>query len=173
MAVHDIVHLAPLSLTPAVAGIHAITEGVIMRDRSSFSASLATPHPPMPSSRPMPRFPELHRPVAEPLPHRAQRATSTGSAAPGTGGEEPEYRVVESYLAVEPLIAALTEQERRVPVTQFFEFRTRTEIAEEFDGTQMQVSRILSRMLYTLREQALRDRATGARGSGLRLCARH
>ncbi|MFF2552056.1 RNA polymerase sigma factor SigF [Nocardia sp. NPDC058058] len=73
------------------------------------------------------------------------------------GTEDPEYRHVEDYLAVRPLIAELPERERRVLVLRFFEFRTQNEIAELLGVSQMQVSRILCRTLDTLREQALRD----------------
>lgn len=73
------------------------------------------------------------------------------------GAEEPEYQVVEDYLAVEPLIAALSERDRWVLRMRFFEFRTQNEIAEVLGVSQMHVSRILSRTLNRLREQALRD----------------
>lgn len=73
------------------------------------------------------------------------------------GAEEPEYANVENYLAVKPLIAELPERERSVLIWRFFEFRTQIQIAEQLGISQMQVSRILSRTLQTLREQALRD----------------
>ncbi|MFI5783347.1 RNA polymerase sigma factor SigF [Nocardia sp. NPDC051570] len=73
------------------------------------------------------------------------------------GAEEPEYRIVENYLAVKPLLAALPERERRVLISTFFESRTQAQIAQRIGVSQMQVSRILSNTLKTLREQALRD----------------
>ncbi len=73
------------------------------------------------------------------------------------GADEPEYGVVEDYLSVRPLIAALPEQDRRALVLRFFEFRTQRQIAAQLGVSQMQVSRILSRTLDTLRERALHD----------------
>ncbi|MBF6130373.1 RNA polymerase sigma factor SigF [Nocardia brasiliensis] len=73
------------------------------------------------------------------------------------GAEEPEYRTVEDYLAVKPLIAALPERERQVLVMRFFESKTQDQIAAHLGVSQMQVSRILAKTLSTLREQALRD----------------
>ncbi|MEV6065494.1 SigB/SigF/SigG family RNA polymerase sigma factor [Nocardia sp. NPDC052001] len=73
------------------------------------------------------------------------------------GADDPEYRHVEDYLAVRPLIAELPEREQRVLVLRFFEFRTQNEIAEQLGVSQMQVSRMLCRTLDTLCEQALRD----------------
>ncbi|MFI5778943.1 RNA polymerase sigma factor SigF [Nocardia sp. NPDC051570] len=73
------------------------------------------------------------------------------------GAEEPEYRMVEDYLAVAPLIAALPERERRVLVMRFFESQTQAQIARRIGVSQMQVSRILAGTLNTLRDQALRD----------------
>ncbi|MEV0245654.1 RNA polymerase sigma factor SigF [Nocardia sp. NPDC050712] len=73
------------------------------------------------------------------------------------GTDDPEYRNVEDYLAVRPLIAALPERERKVLILRFFESKTQTEIAEQLGVSQMQVSRILSKTLSTLREQALKD----------------
>ncbi|MCX4093894.1 SigB/SigF/SigG family RNA polymerase sigma factor [Nocardia sp. alder85J] len=70
--------------------------------------------------------------------------------------DEPGYRLVEDYLAVRPLIAALPARDQRVLVLRFFEFRTQVQIAEALGISQMQVSRILAGTLNTLREQALR-----------------
>ncbi|MFD6157730.1 RNA polymerase sigma factor SigF [Nocardia sp. NPDC060256] len=73
------------------------------------------------------------------------------------GAEEPEYQTVEDYLAVKPLIAALPDRERQVLIMRFFESKTQDQIAAQLGVSQMQVSRILSKTLSTLREQALRD----------------
>ncbi|WP_410876098.1 RNA polymerase sigma factor SigF [Nocardia sp. A7] len=73
------------------------------------------------------------------------------------GAEDPEYRHVEDFLAVRPLIAALPAQERQVLHMRFFQFRSQQQIAQQIGVSQMQVSRILSRTLNTLRESALRD----------------
>ncbi|MFD0360875.1 RNA polymerase sigma factor SigF [Nocardia sp. GCM10030253] len=73
------------------------------------------------------------------------------------GSDEPNYRTVEDYLAVKPLIAALPEQQRQVLIMRFFKSMSQAQIAEQLGCSQMNVSRILSKTLNTLREQALRD----------------
>ncbi|MFQ6392998.1 RNA polymerase sigma factor SigF [Nocardia sp. KC 131] len=73
------------------------------------------------------------------------------------GADEPSYRTIEDYLAVKPLIAALPEQQRQVLIMRFFQSMSQAQIAEQLGCSQMNVSRILSKTLNTLREQALRD----------------
>nr|WP_240505413.1 RNA polymerase sigma factor SigF [Nocardia mangyaensis] len=73
------------------------------------------------------------------------------------GAEDPEYRHVEDFLAVRPLIAALPALERQVLHLRFFRFRSQQQIARQIGVSQMQVSRILARTLNALRESALRD----------------
>ncbi|NEW52407.1 RNA polymerase sigma factor SigF [Nocardia cyriacigeorgica] len=73
------------------------------------------------------------------------------------GAEEPSYRFIEDYLAVRPFIAELPEREQQVLRLRFFESLTQHQIAERLGVSQMHVSRILSRTLDHLREQALRD----------------
>ncbi|WP_378738981.1 RNA polymerase sigma factor SigF [Nocardia brasiliensis] len=77
----------------------------------------------------------------------------------GLGAEEPCYRLLEQSMTVRPLIAALPERERRVLIMRFFESLTQAQIAERLGVSQMQVSRILSKTLNTLREQALGEEA--------------
>lgn len=77
------------------------------------------------------------------------------------GGEEPSYRLLEDAIAVRPLLAALPERERSVLVMRFFENRTQTQIAEQLGVSQMQVSRILTKTLATLRTQALGEDPSG------------
>jgi RNA polymerase sigma-B factor len=58
---------------------------------------------------------------------------------------------------VKPLIAALPERDRQVLIMRFFEGQPQIRIAEHLGVSQIQVSRILSKMLESLREQVLRD----------------
>ncbi|MEU7765786.1 RNA polymerase sigma factor SigF [Nocardia sp. NPDC049190] len=74
------------------------------------------------------------------------------------GAEEPCYQLTEDAMAVRPLIAALPALERDVLVMRFFESLTQGQIAERIGVSQMHVSRILSRTLTKLREQALEQR---------------
>ncbi|AVH24167.1 RNA polymerase sigma factor SigF [Nocardia cyriacigeorgica] len=73
------------------------------------------------------------------------------------GVDEPSYQYVEDYLAVQPYIAELPEREQQVLRMRFFESMTQNQIAEQLGVSQMHVSRILSRTLDWVREQALRD----------------
>lgn len=73
------------------------------------------------------------------------------------GAEESHYRYVEDYLAVQPLIEELPEREKQVLIMRFFESKTQSQIAEQLGVSQMHISRILSRTLAKLRDQALRD----------------
>ncbi|MFI5720253.1 RNA polymerase sigma factor SigF [Nocardia sp. NPDC051750] len=73
------------------------------------------------------------------------------------GTEESSYGWLEDYLAVEPLIGELSDRERQVLRMRFFESRTQSQIAEQLGVSQMHISRILSRTLGWLREEALRD----------------
>ncbi|WP_327114101.1 RNA polymerase sigma factor SigF [Nocardia sp. NBC_01730] len=73
------------------------------------------------------------------------------------GAEDPDFGTVENYLAVKPLLAALPEREKQVLVMRFFDSMSQEQIAQRIGCSQMQVSRILSKTLKSLREQALRD----------------
>lgn len=73
------------------------------------------------------------------------------------GSDEPQYGRVEEYLAIQPLISALPERERRVLTMRFFESMTQTQIAQQLGISQMHVSRILTKTLAALRSQAMTD----------------
>ncbi|MGW4093573.1 RNA polymerase sigma factor SigF [Nocardia sp. NPDC004750] len=77
------------------------------------------------------------------------------SLADTLGSEEPCYDLLEQAMAVRPLIAELPPRDRQVLVMRFYESRTQSQIAEELGVSQMQVSRILARILKDLRERAL------------------
>ncbi|MFE1594131.1 RNA polymerase sigma factor SigF [Nocardia sp. NPDC058705] len=85
------------------------------------------------------------------------RDDSTQPITDTLGADEPCYQLTEDAMAVRPLIAALPAEERRVLIMRFYESRTQGQIAEELGVSQMQVSRILSRTLALLREQALAE----------------
>ena len=69
------------------------------------------------------------------------------------GSEDPEYEHVESYVAIRPALAKLSERERRILVLRFFGSQTQTEIAKQLGISQMHVSRILSSTLAKLRDE--------------------
>ncbi|MET9487868.1 SigB/SigF/SigG family RNA polymerase sigma factor [Nocardia sp. NPDC006630] len=73
------------------------------------------------------------------------------------GSEQTDFRLVEDLMAVKPLIEALPERDRQVLIMRFFDTQPQIRIAETLGVSQMQISRILSRVLNSLQEQALRD----------------
>ena len=70
------------------------------------------------------------------------------------GCDDPRYEEVEQYLSVKPLIAALPARERAVLRMRFFDCLTQSQIAARIGVSQMQVSRILAKVLQQLRDQA-------------------
>lgn len=73
------------------------------------------------------------------------------------GEDEPNYELVDQYLAVRPHLAELPDRERQVLVLRFFEGKTQAQIAAHLGVSQMHISRILSKTLSGLREAALQD----------------
>ncbi|WP_433662558.1 SigB/SigF/SigG family RNA polymerase sigma factor [Nocardia sp. CA-128927] len=71
------------------------------------------------------------------------------------GCEEQCYHLLEDAMAVRPLIEQLPEQERQILIWRYFGSMTQSEIGQRIGVSQMQVSRILDRILTSLREQAL------------------
>lgn len=90
------------------------------------------------------------------------RDDDEGAASPmlaRLGAVEPSYRLLEDAMAVRPLLAALPEADRQVLVWRFFENLSQSEIGERLGRSQMHVSRMLTRILNTLREQVLAEPA--------------
>ncbi|MFD9488016.1 SigB/SigF/SigG family RNA polymerase sigma factor [Streptomyces sp. NPDC059991] len=67
------------------------------------------------------------------------------------GSEDPAMELVEDFQALAPAMDTLTERERFVVHLRFVEERTQAEIGETLGVSQMQVSRILRRILTKLR----------------------
>lgn len=65
--------------------------------------------------------------------------------------DDPAMDEAEARIMLLPAVRALPERERRVLYLRFFKQQTQSQIAEEIGVTQMQVSRILSRVLAQLR----------------------
>src|SRR5262249_55791602 len=70
------------------------------------------------------------------------------------GGPDPALDKVVDVETVRPLIAALPEREREVLALRFAGDMTQTEIARRMGYSQMHISRLLARVLNTLRNQA-------------------
>lgn len=73
------------------------------------------------------------------------------SLADVLGDDDPGFGRAEAVVALRPLCRALSERDRKIVYLRFFHEWTQARIAEEFGVTQMQVSRLLSRILKQLR----------------------
>ncbi|WP_254699117.1 RNA polymerase sigma factor SigF [Rhodococcus sp. SGAir0479] len=65
--------------------------------------------------------------------------------------DDNELEKSELHLALRPLIEKLSPREKRIVKMRFFEERTQTEIARELGVSQVQVSRLLSKILARIR----------------------
>jgi RNA polymerase sigma-B factor len=84
--------------------------------------------------------------------------TPVGSEGSGVLGElipseDSAMSEAEARVMLTPAVRALPEREREVLYLRFFKQQTQAQIADEIGVTQMQVSRILSRVLVKLRGQ--------------------
>jgi RNA polymerase sigma-B factor len=84
--------------------------------------------------------------------------TPVGSEGSGVLGElipgdDSAMSEAEARVMLTPAVRSLPEREREVLYLRFFKQQTQAQIAEEIGVTQMQVSRILSRVLVKLRGQ--------------------
>ncbi len=75
------------------------------------------------------------------------------TVADSVGGLDERIKLVEDHEAVGPLLRRLPERERAIVMMRFFDGLTQSEIAARIGVSQMQVSRLLSRILRELREQ--------------------
>jgi RNA polymerase sigma-B factor len=64
-----------------------------------------------------------------------------------------EQQHAEARLVLAPLVRRLPERDRRILLLRFFEDRTQQEIADDIGVTQMQVSRLLTRIFADLRHE--------------------
>jgi RNA polymerase sigma-B factor len=80
-------------------------------------------------------------------------ADGTGVLGEMIPGEDTAMSEAEARIMLAPAVRALPERDREVLYLRFFKQQTQVQIAEEIGVTQMQVSRILSRVLAQLRGQ--------------------
>jgi RNA polymerase sigma-B factor len=80
-------------------------------------------------------------------------ADGTGVLGEMIPGDDSAMSDAEARVMLAPAVRALPEREREVLYLRFFKQQTQAQIAEEIGVTQMQVSRILSRVLAELRGQ--------------------
>ena len=67
------------------------------------------------------------------------------------GEEDRSQDAAEARVALAPVVRRLSERDRRILYMRFFEERTQQEIGEAIGVTQMQVSRLLARIMRDLR----------------------
>ena len=78
------------------------------------------------------------------------------------GGPDPGYASAEARVALQKVMIGLTPRERRILEMRFFRDCTQAEIGAEVGVTQMQVSRLLKRILGTLHERLVDEPAAAA-----------
>jgi RNA polymerase sigma-B factor len=83
-----------------------------------------------------------------------------GDAEPGgrtlgsvLGSEDPDFARCEARVVLGPLLARLADRDRTVLRLRFVDGLTQREVGDEIGVTQMQVSRILTRILDSLRQE--------------------
>ncbi|MFE9629868.1 SigB/SigF/SigG family RNA polymerase sigma factor [Streptomyces sp. NPDC006463] len=91
--------------------------------------------------------------------------TEGHSLADVMGEEEPAMELVEDIQTLAPLLEQLTDRERRMLRMRFGEELTQAQIGAALGISQMQVSRLLTRLLEHLRASMLKDEPEGA-GAG-------
>jgi len=69
------------------------------------------------------------------------------------GGEDPGFDLAEARAGLAPMLARLSPRERTIVEMRFFRGCTQSEIGREIGVTQMQVSRLLARLIARMREQ--------------------
>ncbi|MGN2638409.1 RNA polymerase sigma factor SigF [Nocardia takedensis] len=89
-----------------------------------------------------------------PLSTNDDEADPVGPAAL-LGSDEPGYELLDDAMAVRPLLQALPDSDRQVLIWRYAENMSQAQIAKRLGCSQMHISRTLSRILTTVREQAL------------------
>lgn len=73
------------------------------------------------------------------------------------GDEDPRLDLVEEFVTLQPALEQLTERERTILTLRFFRSMSQSEIAKHVGISQMHVSRLLTRILQTLRTQVAEE----------------
>ncbi|WP_054811914.1 SigB/SigF/SigG family RNA polymerase sigma factor [Nocardia arizonensis] len=96
-------------------------------------------------------------------PHGDEGEASNHVAA-RLGSEDAAFGLLEDAMTVGPLLQALPAEQRRLLTWRFADNLTQAEIARRLGTSQMQVSRILTRIFKAIREQALAEPVASGRG---------
>jgi RNA polymerase sigma-B factor len=83
-------------------------------------------------------------------PISADGATSLGDTL---GGEDYEFELAETRVALAPALASLDEREQKILTMRFYGNLTQSQIADQIGISQMHVSRLLTKALSKLRGQ--------------------
>jgi RNA polymerase sigma-B factor len=83
------------------------------------------------------------------------------------GEEDRSQPAAEARVALAPAVRLLKERDRRILYLRFFEDRSQQEIAEDIGVSQMQVSRLLTRIMRDLRTELTGRKGKPARKSEL------
>lgn len=87
----------------------------------------------------------------------AGSSTDGWTLADTLGDDDDRLGMVEEFVTLQPALAMLTERERKILTLRFFKSMSQSEIAREVGISQMHVSRLLTRILETLREAVADD----------------
>jgi RNA polymerase sigma-B factor len=90
------------------------------------------------------------QPTSLDLPVGQESPTTLGSLIPD---DDHDRDAADARVALAPVVRRLSERDRRILYLRFFEDRTQEEIGEDLGVTQMQVSRLLTRILKNLRDE--------------------
>lgn len=90
------------------------------------------------------------QPTSLDLPVGQESPTTLGALIPD---EDRERDAADARVALAPVVRRLSERDRRILYLRFFEDRTQEEIGADLGVTQMQVSRLLTRILKSLRDE--------------------
>ncbi len=77
------------------------------------------------------------------------RAATVGD---GTGDEDPGFDQAEARVLIQPLLAQLPPRDRKLIILRFFKGMTQSEVGKRIGISQMQVSRVESRILRGFRD---------------------
>ncbi|MFF8754885.1 sigma-70 family RNA polymerase sigma factor, partial [Streptomyces rimosus] len=88
-------------------------------------------------------------------PEEGHAQTAGAALAARLGGEDPDLEKAENVQALKPLLDGLEERDRQILHLRFGAEMTQTQIGEALGISQMQVSRLLTRILAELREGML------------------
>jgi RNA polymerase sigma-B factor len=86
------------------------------------------------------------------LDHPVGQEEDAASLGEMLGGEDPGFELAVDREVLRHLIADLCERDKRILLLRFFRGRTQSEIGEELGVSQMQVSRLSTRILGELRD---------------------